>query len=108
MGTVTGKYGYNVICDVCGFKFKNTELKKRWDGLWVCKDDWETRHPLDFYKPRNDTHTLPYTRPEPSDGVASGYPHGYRLVQETGDTGSPPIGLLTQEDTDHIILEEAP
>ena len=35
--------GWNVICDVCGFKFKNVDIKKRWDGLYVCKEDYEQR-----------------------------------------------------------------
>jgi hypothetical protein len=67
MSRVTGKFSYNAICDVCGFKFKNTELRKRWDGFMVCKDDYETRHILDFYSPKNDSHTLPWTRPDNQD-----------------------------------------
>lgn len=62
----TGSYGYNVICDVCGFKFKASMLRKRWDGLMVCKHDFEMRHPMDFYTTRNDAHLLPWTR---SDSV---------------------------------------
>jgi hypothetical protein len=61
---------YNVICDVCGFKYKNTEVRKRWDGLIVCEADYETRNILDFYKPKNDVHTLPFTRPETGDDGA--------------------------------------
>lgn len=64
MGTVTGRGGYNAICDVCGFQYKNFELKKRWDGLMVCKDDWETRHPQEFVRSRNDQHPVPYVRKE--------------------------------------------
>lgn len=60
-------YDYSVLCDSCKFKFKNYELRLRWDGLWVCKDDWELRHPSDFYRNRNDTHKLPFTRSD--DGI---------------------------------------
>jgi hypothetical protein len=56
---------YNGICDICGFKKKNYELRKRWDGYWVCNEDWESRHILDFYRTKNDTHTLPITRSDP-------------------------------------------
>lgn len=63
----TGSFGYNAICDVCGFKFKASMLSKRWDGLMVCRHDYEMRHPMDFYTTRNDTHLLPWTRPEPPD-----------------------------------------
>jgi len=58
----TGSYEYNTICDVCGFKFKASELKQRWDGPMVCKDDWEPRNILDFYRTRNDVHKLPFVR----------------------------------------------
>lgn len=57
-------FEYNAICDVCRFVYKNYELRKRWDGLMVCEKDWEPRHELDFYKPRNDTHKLPFTSPD--------------------------------------------
>lgn len=60
----TRSYEYNAICDVCGFKFKASMLKKRWDGYMVCKHDYETRHSLDFYTTRNDAHLLPWTRPD--------------------------------------------
>lgn len=61
---VTKSYDYNVICDVCGFKKKASEVRKRWDGFWVCPEDWEQRHIADFYQTRNDVHTLPFTRPD--------------------------------------------
>ena len=64
----TGSFGYNAICDVCGFKFKAAQLRKRWDGYMVCSHDYETRHSLDFYTTRNDTHLLPWTRSD-SDGI---------------------------------------
>ena len=56
-------YEFNVECDVCRRTVKSTQIKKRWDGLLVCPRDFETRHPLDFYQARNDTHILPFTRP---------------------------------------------
>lgn len=42
----------NCICDVCGFKYKRSQLKKRWDGAIVCSEDWEPRHPQDLIKPQ--------------------------------------------------------
>lgn len=59
---VTGQW--NTICDVCGFKFKSGDLKKRWDGMMCCKDDWEVRHPLDFVKGVPDDSSVPWTRPD--------------------------------------------
>lgn len=57
---------WNSICDRCGFKFKNTSLKKDWQGLMVCEQDWETRQPLDFLKVRGERLTLPWTRDDPT------------------------------------------
>ena len=65
---VTHSYSYNALCDSCGMKFKASELRVRWDGLWVCKDDFEFRHPSDFYRSRNDTHKLDRIRSDtPAD-----------------------------------------
>jgi hypothetical protein len=54
---------WNAICDQCGRKFKASQLRKRWDGYMVCKEDWETRHPQDFVRPRPDSGKVPWTRP---------------------------------------------
>ena len=58
---------YNAICDVCGFKYKASQLKKRWDGLYVCEQDWETRHPQEFLRTKPDIQTPAWTRPEQTD-----------------------------------------
>lgn len=39
-----------VICDVCGWAYRHSDMKRRWDGAVVCKEDWEIRHPQDFLK----------------------------------------------------------
>lgn len=65
MGSNYFKSGtWNVICDVCGRQYKSDEVMKRWDGLMVCKADFENRHPLDFIRVRNDVHTVPFVRDE--------------------------------------------
>jgi len=55
---------WNAICDVCGFKYKASQLKSRWDGLKVCKEDWEPRHPQDFVRGVHDDQTVEWTRPD--------------------------------------------
>lgn len=55
------------ICDECGFKVRQSETRKRWDGLIVCEKDWEPRHPQDFVRGRNDRQAVPNPRPEPPD-----------------------------------------
>ncbi len=56
---------WSIICDVCGFEFLNTEVKKRWDGLIVCEDDFETDHPQKYLRVRSDGHTVNPIREEP-------------------------------------------
>ena len=55
------------LCDVCGRKYKASNLKKRWDGLMCCDDDWEIRQPQDFVRGIADTQIAPWLRSEPSD-----------------------------------------
>lgn len=61
------------ICDSCGRKFKASQLKERWDGLMVCKEDFELRHPQDFVKTKNDKISVPWSRPPVDDYVPVGY-----------------------------------
>lgn len=52
------------ICAECGFKYRASQTKKRWDGLIVCDADWEERHPQDFVKGVIDRQNVPDPRPE--------------------------------------------
>jgi hypothetical protein len=58
---------WKAICDVCGRLYKGSQLRARWDGMMVCKDDWEPRHPQDFVRGVADVQAPPWTRPEPAD-----------------------------------------
>lgn len=55
---------WNALCDVCGFKYKSSELKLRWDGLMVCNKDWELRHPQDLIRPLPPEKAPNWTRPD--------------------------------------------
>lgn len=35
---------FKALCMRCGRLFKGSQLKQTWDGLWVCKEDWEPKH----------------------------------------------------------------
>ena len=59
--------GNNGICDRCGFKYKTKDLKKTWDGYWVCNKDWEPRHPQDFIRGVRDNVQPAISRPESTD-----------------------------------------
>jgi hypothetical protein len=56
---------YNAICDSCGRKFKASTMLKRWDGLFVCKEDWEPKHPQLSLRAVSDKQEVPIPRPEP-------------------------------------------
>lgn len=84
---------WNTICDRCGFKFKSGELKKTWDNLWVCPEDWETRHIADFIKAPPPQKAIDFARPEPAN-TFTGAPY----ISETigvQETTIPPVGGST-------------
>lgn len=53
---------WNAYCAVCGFKFKANELIQRWDGFYVCQQDWEPRHVLDFFEVRPENMSVPWSQ----------------------------------------------
>lgn len=55
---------YLMVCDVCGFTYRSSEMKKRWDNAWVCKKDFEPQHPQEFVKGRADKVRVPVARPD--------------------------------------------
>lgn len=57
----------NGLCQQCGFKFKMSMLSLRWDGIYVCSECWEPRHPQDFVRGIKDIQTPPVVSPEPED-----------------------------------------
>ena len=57
-----------VICDLCGFAYRQSEMKETWDGNIVCEQDFETRHPQDFVKGLGDDTSIDgLENPEPTD-----------------------------------------
>jgi len=59
----SGKYAL-AICDRCGQQYKFLELKKEWNGLQVCPECYESKHPqLDPSYHAADAQALPFTRP---------------------------------------------
>jgi len=58
---------WNAICDACGHKYKFSQLKLRWDGLYVCSYDWEPRQPQDYVKGVRDNQSVPVSRPQAPD-----------------------------------------
>ena len=73
---------FNAICDVCGSKFKASYLRKRWDGLMVCQDDFEQRHPQDFVRGVADIQMTPWSRVEQADVFTNDFctPNGMTAI----------------------------
>jgi len=57
-----------VICDRCGFRRYDDEVKREWTGSIVCADTcWEARHPQLDVKTKPDKQFVKDARPEPED-----------------------------------------
>ena len=87
---------WNVICDRCGFKYKNDQVKKEWTGQIVCELCFETRHPQDFVRAVKDDQTVPFTRPEKAD-VFVDVTYDAGVLAEAHQTV--PSGTFNTEDT---------
>ena len=81
-----------VVCDVCGFDIRSSDAKERWDGLVVCPEDWEPRHPQDFVRAKEDQlQPNGPIRTEPS-------PDYIRTVPETeADNHTVPSGTFNED-----------
>lgn len=62
-----------VSCDVCSKQIYASESRKRWDGLIVCPDDFEHRHPQDLIRVRGERIGVPFTRIEPTEVFNDSY-----------------------------------
>jgi hypothetical protein len=62
------KKGDNLACcDVCGQTYLASQMKMRWDNLFVCHFDMEIRHPQDFVRAIPDDMRADPARPPPAD-----------------------------------------
>jgi len=79
---------WNVYCQVCAKKLKADEILKRWDGLFVCKGDFEHRHPQDFLRSVVEkSNILPFSFPQDGSQSGSGDPYtldGYVEIAYVG------------------------
>jgi len=64
MAFAVGKYS-EAICDRCGFQYKYLELKEEWNGLLVCQECYEPKHPqLEPSNSSADAEALENPRPQ--------------------------------------------
>ena len=41
---------WNAVCFACGRKRKASDMRKHWQGYFVCKEEWEPRNTKDYAK----------------------------------------------------------
>lgn len=58
---------HNAVCYECGRKRKASELKKHWQGYYVCPEHWEPRHPQDYVRNVQERQVPPWVQPPPAD-----------------------------------------
>ncbi len=92
---------WNAICDSCGRKFKASTMRKRWDGLFVCEEDFEIKHPQLSMRVQADKQMVPIARPDPvEDTFLTGFctPITRQAVAETGTADCATVDYLVPVD----------
>lgn len=54
---------WNAQCFRCGCKRKAAEMKRQWQGYYVCPEHWEIRQPQDFVRGVPDREDVPWSQP---------------------------------------------
>ncbi len=80
---------YNSICDSCGRKFKASSMLKRWDGLFVCKEDYEIKHPQLSLRVHGDKQSVPIPRP---DTIQDTFINSCNIINSQGLSGTSVAG----------------
>lgn len=57
---------WNTICFQCGFKRKASDMRRHWQGYYVCPEHWEMRQPQDFVRAIPDVQTPPWEQLRPA------------------------------------------
>lgn len=58
-------------CDECGFDYRVSEMRRRWDNAVVCRKCFELRHPQDFVRGiKDDSAAKGYVRVQNDDDTA--------------------------------------
>ena len=71
---------WNSTCARCGCTRKASTLVKTWDGLYVCPEHWEPRHPQDFVKAVKDNPAVPWVQAKVTTQTAVCSPAGLSAI----------------------------
>jgi hypothetical protein len=97
MAYASAKYA-KAMCDRCGFEYKLLQLREEWNGLKVCSECYEPKHPqLEPLPHVIDPEALYNPRPDNDKEVGEGYVNsnndkiisspipGYRMTGSVGE-----------------------
>lgn len=91
---------WNAVCYQCGRKRKGSDLKKHWQGYYVCSEHWESRQPQDFVRGVQDNVTPPYQQPFNDTFTAVCTPEGLTATPGIAEPGCAIPGRLFTYITD--------
>jgi len=74
-------------------------MVRRWDGLWVCEEDWEPRHPMDYFRTINDVHVLPFILSNYTQVETTWTPVFANLASSSGTGSISYSGIYTVKDS---------
>ena len=81
-----------VECFLCGRMFKGEELRRTWDGKFVCQQDYEAKHPQLSVRGVKDQIRVPFSSPEGPDTYID--QQGYWEFDVRTDGDYSPVGKL--------------
>jgi hypothetical protein len=84
---------WNVYCMVCNRKIKSGLMMKRWDGLLVCPDDYENRHPMDFLRSRQERISVPFSSDTSFNQFTDVTYPTYPYCNAEGSSGVPALAI---------------
>jgi hypothetical protein len=93
LGQHSGAYhegDHAVICDICGFRYRRSEMRYNWKHQLVCISKcFETRNPQDYaIHPKGDIQSVPDPRPRTAPVfVDIAAPPDYNSLPATCGTG---------------------
>ena len=98
MTFAVGKYS-QAICDRCGYQYDYLELQKEWNGLLVCSECYEPKHPqLD----------PPYSRPDP-EALKNPRPDGAQVtiafIGAPGDSAFESSGMQPSQQIKKLVSQ---
>jgi len=87
---------WNVQCFRCGFKYKSSEVRRQWQGYWVCNRCWEPRLPQVFVRAVPDNPSVPFAQPESVVYVGPNFPYGLLTEDDAQIISENNLNLTTE------------